>query len=73
MAYIHYDEKPNGAIYASVYESYREGGSVKTRRKENLGRVVDKEKGLFRQKVVFISSQLRVGGMIHQKYFQMRK
>ena len=35
MAYIHYDEKPNGAIYASVYESYREGGSVKTRRKEN--------------------------------------
>ena len=50
MAYIHYDEKPNGAIYASVYESYREGGSVKTRRKENLGRVVDKEKGLFRQK-----------------------
>ena len=50
MAYIHYDEKPNGVIYASVYESYREGGSVKTRRKENLGRVVDKEKGLFRQK-----------------------
>jgi len=50
MAYIHYDEKPNGAIYASVYESYREAGNVKTRRKENQGWVVDREKGLFRQK-----------------------
>lgn len=50
MSYIHYDEKSNGAVYASVYESYREGGSVKTRRKENLGRVIDKENGLFRKK-----------------------
>ena len=49
MAYIHYDEKSSGAIYASVYESYREGGNVKTRRKETLGRVIDKDKGLFRQ------------------------
>lgn len=50
MAYIHYDQKPNGIIYASVYESYRDKGKVKTRRKENLGRVIDKEKGIFRQK-----------------------
>ena len=50
MAYIHYDQKPNGIIYASLYESYREKGRVKTRRKENLGRVVDKEKGIFSRK-----------------------
>lgn len=50
MAYIHYDEKPNGVIYASVYESYREKGKVKTRRIENLGRVIDKEKHIFQQK-----------------------
>ena len=51
MAYIHYDEKKStGAVYACVYESYREGGNVKTRRIENLGRVVDKNKGLFKQK-----------------------
>ena len=50
MSYIHYDEKPNGAIYACIYESYRDKGKVKTRRGENLGRVVDKEKNIFRQK-----------------------
>ena len=49
MAYIHYDQKPNGTIYASVYESYRDKGKVKTRRIENLGRVVDKQNGLFVQ------------------------
>ena len=52
MSYIHYDEKPNGAIYACIYESYREKGKVKTRRGENLGRVIDKEKNIFRQKGV---------------------
>ena len=50
MAYIHYDEKPNGAVYACIYESYREKGKVKTRRGENLGRVIDKENNIFRQK-----------------------
>ena len=43
MSYIHYDEKPNGTIYACIYESYRDKGKVKTRRGENLGRVIDKE------------------------------
>ena len=49
MSYIHYDEKPNGAIYACIYESYRDKGKVKTRRGENLGRVIDKENNIFRQ------------------------
>lgn len=52
MSYIHYDEKPNGAIYACIYESYRDKGKVKTRRGENLGRVIDKENNIFRQKGV---------------------
>lgn len=47
MAYIHYDSKPNGAVYASVYESYRVNGDVKTKRIETLGRVIDKDKGIF--------------------------
>ena len=50
MPYIHYDEKPNGAIYACIYESYRDKGKVKTKRGENLGRVIDKENNIFRQK-----------------------
>ena len=50
MAYIHYDPKPNGVVYASLYESYRENGKVKTRRTETLGRVVDKENNIFCQK-----------------------
>ena len=52
MAYIHYDQKSNGAIYASVYESFRENGKVKTRRIENLGRVIDKDNNIFVQKGV---------------------
>lgn len=52
MAYIHYDEKPNGAVYACIYESYRDSGKVKTRRGENLGRVIDKDNNIFRLKGV---------------------
>ena len=52
MAYIHYDQKPNGVIYASLYESFRDNGKVRTRRKENLGRVIDKKNNIFRQKGV---------------------
>ena len=47
MAYIHYDQKANGVTYASVYESYRDKGKVKTKRIENLGRVIDRENGIF--------------------------
>ena len=50
MSYIHYDKKQNGAIYAYIYESYREKDKVKTRRGETLGRVIDKENNIFRQK-----------------------
>ena len=50
MAYIHYDQKSNGVIYASLYESFRDNGKVKTRRLENLGRVIDKESNIFCQK-----------------------
>ncbi len=50
MAYIHYDQKSNGIIYASLYESFREKGKVKTRRMETLGRVVDKKNNIFCQK-----------------------
>lgn len=52
MAYIHYDRKSNGVIYASLYESFRDKGKVKTRRKENLGKVIDKENNIFCQKGV---------------------
>ena len=50
MAYIHYDHKSNGVTYASLYESFRDKGKVKTRRLENLGRVIDKENNIFCQK-----------------------
>lgn len=50
MAYIHYDKKSNGVIYASLYESFRDKGRVKTKRIENLGRVMDKENNIFCQK-----------------------
>ena len=50
MAYIHYDQKANGVIYASLYESFRDKGKVKTRRIENLGRVIDKKNNIFCQK-----------------------
>ena len=50
MAYIHYDQKSNGVIYASLYESFRDKGKVKTRRVENLGRVIDKNNNIFCQK-----------------------
>ena len=49
MAYIHYDQKSNGVIYASLYESFRDKGKVKTRRVENLGRVIDKNNNIFCQ------------------------
>ena len=51
MAYIHYDPKPNGVVYACVCESYREKGKVKTRRGESLGRVIDKENNIFERGV----------------------
>lgn len=56
MAYIAYSTpKANGAVYATVVESTREGSKVKQQRIENLGRVIDVQKGIFknRQRGVF--------------------
>lgn len=50
MAYIRYDEKPNGAIYACICESCRDKGKVKTRHGENLSCVINKENNIFCQK-----------------------
>lgn len=50
MSYIHYDKKSDGTEYASVYQSYREKGKVKTKRLETLGRVLDKSSGIFRDR-----------------------
>ena len=51
MAYIAYSiPKANGAIYATVVESYRKGSKVEQNRIENLGRVIDKDKGIFKNR-----------------------
>ena len=61
MSYIHYDQKSNGVIYASLYESFRDKGKVKTRRMESLGRVIDKESNIFCQKGVIYQYVLGKG------------
>lgn len=80
MSYIHYDTKPNGAVYASVYESYRDGNRVKTRRLETLGRVVDKEAGIFKGRgTSFFNILLKTAEMktpiisLRSNWFQIRK
>lgn len=51
MAYIAYSTpKNNGAVYATVVESIREGNKVKQQRIENLGQVIDSEKGIFKNR-----------------------
>lgn len=51
MAYIAYSTpKANGAVYATVVESTREGSKVKQQRIENLGRVIDVQKGIFKNR-----------------------
>ena len=51
MAYIAYSApKANGAIYATVVESCRKGKKVEQSRIENLGRVVNREKGIFKNR-----------------------
>jgi hypothetical protein len=48
MSFIRYmPPKANGTVYASVVESIRNGKTVKQNHIANLGRVVDKDKGLF--------------------------
>lgn len=51
MTFIAYTApKANGAIYATVVESYRDGNTVRQRRIENLGRVIDIKKGIFKNR-----------------------
>lgn len=70
MAYIHYDQKANGVTYASVYESYRDKGKVKTKRIENLGRVIDKENGIFCQKGIAFQYTVGAGRSSLPETFQ---
>ena len=51
MAYIAYSTpKTNGAIYATVVESCRRGSKVEQNRIKNLGRVINQEKGIFKNR-----------------------
>lgn len=51
VAYIALSKpKSNGAVYATVVESIRDGGRVYQNRIENLGRVIDQENGVFQNR-----------------------
>lgn len=51
MAYIAYSiPKENGVVYASLVGCSRQGKTVKQHRIENLGRVIDKKNGIFKNK-----------------------
>ena len=50
MAYIRYINNPNGTVYASVVEGVRTGNKVTQRYIANLGRVIDREKGIYKNR-----------------------
>jgi len=50
MSYIRYTVKTGGAEYAALAESVRNGVKVEQKYLENLGRVVDKERGIFKSR-----------------------
>jgi hypothetical protein len=50
MAFIALSKPKNGAVYATVAESVRQGKKVAQRRLENLGRVIDLEQGIFKSR-----------------------
>lgn len=51
MPYIAYSmPKANGVVYATLVESHRSGSKVTQKRIENLGRVLNKEKGIFQNR-----------------------
>ena len=50
MAYIRYITKNNGQEYASLADTIRRGNQVKQEYLGNLGRVIDKEAGVFRSR-----------------------
>jgi len=50
MSYIRYTVKAGGTEYAALAESVRNGDKVEQKYLENLGRVVDKERGIFKSR-----------------------
>lgn len=50
MAYIRYITKSNGQEYASLADTTRNGGQVKQQYLGNLGKVIDKEAGIFQSR-----------------------
>jgi hypothetical protein len=50
MAFIRYITKSNGQEYASLADTVRSDGQVKQEYLGNLGRVIDKETGIFRSR-----------------------
>ncbi|MCL2153600.1 MAG: transposase [Oscillospiraceae bacterium] len=51
MAYIAYSSpKANGSVYAAVVKSCRKGSKVEQKRLENLGLVVDQERGVYKSR-----------------------
>ena len=50
MAYIRYVNNPNGAVYASLVDGIRNGNTVRQKYIANLGRVIDREKGIYKNR-----------------------
>ena len=50
MAYIRYITKSNGHEYASLADAARDGGKVNQKYLGNLGRVIDKDAGIFQSR-----------------------
>ena len=50
MAYIRYVNNPSGAVYASLVDGERTGKTVKQKYLGSLGLVIDREKGIFKNR-----------------------
>jgi hypothetical protein len=50
MAYIRYVNSLNGVVYASLVDGVRTGATVKQKYIANLGRVLDREKGIYKSR-----------------------
>lgn len=50
MAYIRYMKNPNGTVYASVVEGVRSGNTVRQKHIVSLGRVINREQGIFQNR-----------------------
>ncbi|GHU27947.1 hypothetical protein FACS1894152_5230 [Bacilli bacterium] len=50
MTYIRYVNNPNGVVQASLVDGVRTGSIVKQKYIANLGRVIDREKGIYKNR-----------------------